>query len=140
MKRWMILDDMESRHLEFIRTTQFLNVDCEHVWNASEAISRLKNKEFDLVFLDHDLSDEHYSIEGQTNPVNEGTGAEVAEFIAQMEKPPGIVVIHSWNPVGVLNMVNIIKYKTNFYVSKFGVSNGPFGDLVRKLAGDTNNV
>lgn len=141
MLKWLILDDMESRHIEFIKITQFLDVDCEHVWNASEAISRLKNKEFDVVWLDHDLSDEHYSIEGQANPVNEGTGAEVAEFIATMKEPPKRICIHSWNPVGVENMCNILKpTNTLIYVVKFGMSNSPFGDLVRKLAGDTNNA
>jgi DNA-binding response OmpR family regulator len=73
---------------------------------SQEAINALRNNKFDFVSLDHDLGGEVYVESG------ENTGYEVAQFIAKMETPPPIVVVHSWNSAGARKMVQELENVT----------------------------
>lgn len=141
MFKVLFLDDMQDRHIEFMKICIGLDIDIQPVWNAKDAIKYLKKNEYKIAFLDHDLEIDHYSDKGQTKPVIEDTGAEVAEFISQMEKPPEIVVVHSYNAVGRKRIIELLA-KTNSHITvydrPFGMVGGDFARLVEKLAGNTD--
>jgi CheY-like chemotaxis protein len=111
----LFLDDDESRHYYFNkiymdRISNNRELVCEYkmVWDAKACIEALEtNPAFDLVYLDHDLGNQHYV------DINlENTGSEVARFIVNKldkEKYPKAVIIHSWNTVGATNMEQLIK-------------------------------
>ena len=66
--------------------------------DTKKAIEWLKEESFELIFLDHDLGDEVYVDSG------EGTGHEVAEYIADNKLTSDLIVIHTCNPIGAVNM------------------------------------
>lgn len=100
MKKILFLDDCEIRHNTFKSKFKIPDTQVEYVYTASKAISALKNKLYNVVFLDHDLGGQSFVKSGKN------TGYEVALFIATMpaDKRPYQVIIHSHNPVGALNM------------------------------------
>lgn len=108
--RILVVDDMEVRHRSFRK--MFIGCDLVEARTAKEAIDALGGPAFDLVQLDHDLSEEHYLIasEGLSEERREnmpeykpGTGMDVVDFLVQQVRNnapnlPGKVVVHSWNP------------------------------------------
>lgn len=97
-ERWEIFNDLykcsETAHVEF-------------VWaqNYDEAITQLQNGKWDVVFLDHDLEDAHYSSEKQ----GWRDGTAIADWIREHTPPIGEAICHSLNPVGRMRMVQILK-------------------------------
>jgi hypothetical protein len=79
------------------------------VMTAEGAIQMLKfglDGEFvETASLDHDLAPLHYT----ETYFGDGTGLEVAKFIATMEKPPKEVIVHSWNSVGAMKMLEVLR-------------------------------
>ncbi len=133
MKRVLFLDDMQERHIEFLKMIDS-TINSDHVYNARKAIEKLSTERYDIVLLDHDLQQKHYSKDGQTVPSNKDTGAEVAEYIATMKDPPETVIVHSWNSVGGANMVDILSGKVkNIYREAFGIAGGYFNQLLDRL-------
>lgn len=109
--RVLFLDDMEVRHDIFREETQGFSFYTEHVYTAEEAISCLRFKpKWDCVWLDHDLKQEHYTYYEQ-DPYPEGTGLEVAKFIANELPPlwrPKLIVLHTASPRGYKNMAETL--------------------------------
>jgi CheY-like chemotaxis protein len=73
---------------------------------AGQAIHMLeKNSPYDLASLDHDLGGNIYC------PSDEVSGFAVAEYISKMhkEKMPKQVVVHSFNPDGAANMMQVLQ-------------------------------
>lgn len=108
--RILFLDDMRVRHDEF-------NPPAEHelwrAWNGEQALKLVAEKTFDVMFLDHDLADDHYD-EHRTG--NRGfsqsvSGTEVAKAIAELpsDRRPKFVVVHSWNSIGGPRMRRILQ-------------------------------
>lgn len=82
------------------------NTTCTHVYTAPAAIKKLREKSFDVVFLDHDLP-RSADLVGVGDP---GCGIDVANFLAQHPAlAPQLVWIHSWNDEGRLKMANVLK-------------------------------
>lgn len=106
----LVLDDNEQRHESF---AQRFSRDCDvtHVRTVTEALEALRDKSYDLVYLDHDLED--YQQSGMYGSSVELTGLDVARFIARMPEvvgqPPTRVVVHSWNPAGARAMVSTLR-------------------------------
>lgn len=73
--------------------------------NTKLAIKYLQKNKVNVVLLDHDLKDKHYMVYDEND--GEETGREVAEFLANT-KFEGLVVIHSWNPVGSKVMEDVL--------------------------------
>jgi CheY-like chemotaxis protein len=98
--RVLFLDDMSERHKTFRGVTSELDVIIDAAYSASEAIQALKDRPYDQVFLDHDLSeDDIMSVVGQ--PTRVPTGMTVVDFICVMEEPPREIFIHTCNdPAG----------------------------------------
>ena len=89
----LFLDDNEYRTKSFLRLSPLATT----VSTAQETIDKLIEKEWDWVFLDHDLGDENHVDSGR-----EDTGMEVVRWIEQ-NKPiirKGVIV-HTLNaPAG----------------------------------------
>jgi CheY-like chemotaxis protein len=98
----LILDDDEVRHQAFAK--KLIGNLVEHVRTAEDTIYQLiHHGPWDMVFLDHDLGGQQMVESGQ------GTGYEVAKWLSEnKEFLPGCVIIHSYNPAGAKNMLNII--------------------------------
>jgi|SRR5579862_5223411 len=79
--------------------------------DAEAAFSSLRQQEFKVAFLDHDLHWMHAD-----NSIFKGTGKEVARFMAQ-QGFKGIVIIHSKHEDGAAMMK---KYLPNARLAPFG--------------------
>lgn len=105
----LILEDDPVRQKAF---KAWLNPDHDVyiVATAQECIAHLDTpidgriwKMFNVLFLDHDLGGE------QNVPSGPGTGYEVAQWLVDHpDKIPGQVIVHSMNPVGNSNIVQLI--------------------------------
>ena len=113
MMRILVLDDDAERHDAFDEALSSEN-SVEHAWSYHDAIAMLESEQFDVAYLDHDLSDfedASSTIVGAYGNI-ELTGADVARFIAH-ELPRGMwpkrVVVHSWNPDGAKRMIAMLR-------------------------------
>ena len=94
--RIFVLEDSHSRIVLFKEIFSDPTIDLTISADVTEA-AVLFSGNYDLILLDHDLSDAHY----QDFSITEGTGSEFAAFMAASFPPStGPVVIHSFNPDG----------------------------------------
>ena len=106
--RVLFLDDMKTRHATFREATSNLDIIVDAAWDADEAIQMLKDRPYDQVFLDHDLSEEDIMTEvGEKTSVP--TGMAVVDFICMMEKPPMDVFVHSCNEPAAREMARRLR-------------------------------
>jgi CheY-like chemotaxis protein len=93
-KKIFLLDDSIKRLQRLQRL--FAPHTIYHTASALEAIDRLKIEKFDLILLDHDLTedDQHW--------IAEGSGLDVAQFLGQQHTPNDntLIVVHTMNPAG----------------------------------------
>lgn len=97
-----LLEDSEER----IKWFKEKFPELVHAETVLQAIDILKDKQFDFVFLDHDLGMldyADYSVGG------EGTGRDVARFLSGKNWIGHNVVIHSWNPTGAAAMKDLLE-------------------------------
>jgi DNA-binding response OmpR family regulator len=74
------------------------------VHTAQECIDMLKDHEWDMLFLDHDLGGEQ-----MVDSEEENTGATVAKFLSRnLKYKPPTVIIHSMNPPGAQYMMDLL--------------------------------
>ncbi|MFH1415658.1 MAG: cyclic-phosphate processing receiver domain-containing protein [Elusimicrobiota bacterium] len=102
--RILFLDDRESRHRIFIEINP--NHEIEPAYTVEKAVNLLECcPSFDVVCLDHDLGGGIYL------PSDEKSGFAVAQHIVSMDrkKQPAIVLVHSWNEEGALNMLKLLR-------------------------------
>jgi hypothetical protein len=105
----LFLDDMDQRHKSFHNKfgDQF---ETTHVYGFGEFITAMTNDDYDILFLDHDLSET--AIMCDPDDIDERTGSDAAKWLvryyADKDFKPGVVV-HSMNPIGRKNMVSILK-------------------------------
>jgi len=99
----LILDDDQTRH-DLFKKKFYLNSDeLYHAYTAEQCINELGRTKFDMVCLDHDLD------KTQMVDSGDGTGYEVCEWLSNnIEHACGLIVIHSFNPIGARNMHNIL--------------------------------
>lgn len=114
--RILFLDDMkirqESFEMQIIVHLDDVHVEDWRAWNGEQALKRLEERDYDVMFLDHDLGDDQYSEhrDGVRVVSKALSGTEVAEAIALLpvERLPKLVVIHSWNRYGADRMADIL--------------------------------
>ena len=101
-KRVLILEDDDTRIKCFMQN--LIGCQIMIVKEAIHAINYLNNETWDLLFLDHDLGGEQ-----MVDSNNKNTGSEVARWLNEnpIKKPPAII-LHSFNPVGRLNMKKLL--------------------------------
>lgn len=109
--RIMFLDDDEGRHRIFSDMIG-RSADIVHVRSYDEAVRELAAScvdPFDIVFLDHDLSEEDVMIlPGQ--PTKCKTGMDVVSYITSMQEGvrPSRAVVHSMNTPAREQMVVVL--------------------------------
>lgn len=113
----LVLDDDLRRHESF--KFHLFKYDVKHVYTANQARAALRDEgPWDVVFLDHDLMEAHYSSADTGNvAVLEETGYEVALYIAEWleaHQLPKMVVVHSWNPAGTARMIAALSAKSGY--------------------------
>lgn len=114
MKQILIIDDIPERHSTIKRLLSFYcclsnerDTEINSVYYEEELL-RLKDRQFDFVFLDHDIGIDNNIFDLidtllERSWVNQNT----------------IFMIHSANPVGANNIYNTLTYKGFKYVYKF---------------------
>lgn len=100
MAKCLFLDDDEGRH----GLLDEAGHEVWHVRTAEQAIKRLGERPYDFVSLDHDLGGEPFQASEETN-----TGYQVAKHIAEMETPPPVIRVHSYNPAGAKRMMDKLR-------------------------------
>lgn len=138
----LFLDDDDLRHRLFRRSLVGSPHAITPVKNAKEAIQALQTRRFDLVFLDHDLADQHYVTLQQASAGlwgasmgGEATGYEVARFIAEVlaaDLRPRQLVVHSMNPEGSKRMVAALE-GAGLEVHKITFGSKEFSRLLEQL-------
>ena len=103
----LVVEDTEDR-ISWFRQRMPSSVFAK---NAESALRALREREFKVVFLDHDLHWMHAD-----NTIFKGTGKEVARFMAK-QGFKGIVIIHSLHAAGAAAMK---KYLPNARLAPFG--------------------
>jgi CheY-like chemotaxis protein len=117
--RILVVDDMEDRHDFFRQAYNGMDDIIVQAYDYDNAILELSSTPtaFDLMFLDHDLTEEATLCD----PHNtfEKTGSDIAKYIAREIDPESCVGMeiycHSMNKRGRENMVDILK-KAGFTV------------------------
>ena len=114
----LFVDDMISRHSIF-RGLLPDGHNVTYVFSFEEAKEAISTKTFDLVFLDHDLAEDHY---GKDSADGQGTGYDIAllmvEKLATQAKPL-TVLIHTMNHVGSKRMLNVFLDSNKHNNTKF---------------------
>lgn len=97
----LLLDDCKIRHEAFKKKFNAAETEFTIVEHANEAIELLRNHEYDLIFLDHDLN-------GQQMHWDENDcGMTVAKYISENISNYN-VIIHSYNAPRVSQMLEIL--------------------------------
>lgn len=115
--RILILEDDPAR-LEWFRSmTIGCNVDVTK--DVEEAKRWFDENEYDQIFLDHDLCDEHYAVwEQGVKTYDATTGYAVAKHIAESDRSPRAnIIIHSMNPTGSRRMEQALQSRGALWVS-----------------------
>lgn len=102
----LILEDDENRVRKFKQ--QFFNHEVYISHLPKQVNQWLEEIEFDVITLDHDLSEE---VQGLDNNFDVGTGLEVANFLGKNLhlSPKAQIFIHSLNGNGAQRMITAMK-------------------------------
>ncbi len=99
MKRILFLDDDLDRHRKVKSHMPY-----DAVYTAVGAIEKLSTKQYDIVFLDHDLGGRQ-----MVDSNEEETGYTVAKWIAANKPVIEFIVVHSLNHGGSANMISVLR-------------------------------
>ena len=122
--RILIVEDDRWR-LEWFK--QNLKNHCLYITKDVDDACKALHNRYDILFLDHDLADEHYISLAAGKEVKEGTGYEVAKYIK--ENNINIkTIVHSWNSVGAANILYVLP---DSIYTPFATEN--FKEIVDKL-------
>jgi CheY-like chemotaxis protein len=100
----LIVEDNEDRIKWF--ETEFKGIAALTVVKTAEKGKYYVNlQKWDVIFLDHDLGDRVY-----VNSEDENTGYQVAKEIVKSINKDTPIVVHSYNPAGVKNIMGILKH------------------------------
>lgn len=106
MDRILIVEDDESRRFWFDR--RFAQYERDTTDDVSVAIQWLLEQEYTLIFLDHDLAEEHYHLEMADDGL---TGYAVAAWLAghPNRQTEAQIIVHSLNYPGSQRMVDCLQ-------------------------------
>ena len=139
--RVLFVDDMPERHRAFAA----MNSHCEimHADTVERAIDYLdRYPAFDVVCLDHDMSDADYAAFHREDRAHVGGGQVVAEWMLEHRGLVGDprIVVHTWNPDAAVRMQSALaRVFTNvsakpFHATKFCIPSSWGGGGVRARA------
>lgn len=116
--RVIIIEDTEER--QKILTSLYRS----HAWilanTGNRAITLINAYDFDIISLDYNLR-------------GELTGADVARLIKSSRNTEAKIIVHSLNPKGVKQILNILPNAISYPVSKMIRSNNAFKHLRTKI-------
>jgi len=106
MGRILIVEDDETRCAWFHH--QFTQIELDATEDVSIAVQWLSERQYSLIFLDHDLVEEHYFSDVSDDGL---TGYAVAAWLAAHpdRQPEARIIIHSLNYVGAERMLNVLQ-------------------------------
>ena len=106
MDRILIVEDDHTRRLWFQR--HFAEHQRDETDDVSVALQWLSEREYALIFLDHDLAEEHYQLEMADDGL---TGYVVAAWLAEHpeRQPAAQIIVHSLNYPGSQRMVDCLQ-------------------------------
>lgn len=106
MDRILIVEDDDLRCSWFHR--EFASYERDTTPYVSVAVSWLREREYSLIFLDHDLAEEHYALEMADDGL---TGYVVAAWLAQHpdQQSEAQIIIHSLNYMGAQRMLDVLQ-------------------------------
>ena len=105
MLKILVFEDLDLRIQWFKRELVGNSVD--FFVKASDVLEALKTIEYDLIFLDHDVTMEHY---GNPEKYFEDSGSGVARFLYYNKNSlKSKIIVHSCNPHGSARMMNFLK-------------------------------
>lgn len=125
----LILEDDDNRIQKF--KEHFIGCEFYITHLTDTAIDWIKTIDFDFIFLDHDLAEEHYQTWQNPSIIHENTGLVVAKFLednCNLNKDAKIV-IHSLNPYGSQNMYRACRARNTHLI--------PFTQLFDRLIYET---
>lgn len=99
----LIVEDNKARIKWFKEALIGHSVDI--VESADPAISLVKEKKYDVIFLDHDLGGEEY-----VDSNNDNTGYQVSKVIKGSINCQTRIIVHSCNPVGSKNIIGCLGF------------------------------
>ena len=99
---------MVGRHVEFINKYGEQFEEIVHAYTYEAALELLKPGAYDMVFMDHDLSITSALCDPETT--TEKTGSDIAKHVVSSFPPKNspYFVVHSFNPAGRANIVDIL--------------------------------
>lgn len=107
----LVLEDDHIRHISFMKNLS--DHDLDIVETSKEAIKKLQDNDYDVLFLDHDLGGKIMT------PSGENTGYEVAQWLSNNpDRMPKQIYLHTLNPVGQQNMKNVLP---NAIIASFSI-------------------
>jgi superfamily II DNA or RNA helicase len=124
----LILEDNEFRHNFF---NQKLKAFCNLTIciDAITAIEQIRIKKFNIIFLDHDLTDRIFI---DSNDLN--TGYQVAKIIPETVNAKTKVIVHSLNSIGVNNICSILPHAKKFPFGTFSLVWNKKDLIIKKIA------
>lgn len=122
----LFLDDKQERHRRFMQ--EHIGCSVVQVYTAREAIeqleaSRQRGEAWDVISLDHDLTEAHElaCIRGlPLPPAGDGSGYDVALWMAEHKVAARAVVLHSFNQAGAERMARVLRMRYRPYRLPFG--------------------
>jgi len=114
----LFVDDMDARRESFDKQLDLLTrwdipYEVWYAWNGEDAQKLISEKTLDVMFLDHDLSDDQY-VEHSDGILRESkniSGTELARQVVALpvERQPKLVIVHSWNKYGAERMMKDLR-------------------------------
>lgn len=114
----LFLDDSKERIKKFKSSYPFATI----VETSEETILQLQKSKFKIVSLDHDLGGEIYVDSGR-----EDTGMGVVRWIIENKPQIELIIVHSLNDDGSLNMMSYLRS------AGYNAVRTPFTNLIQYL-------
>ena len=116
--------------LDDVRPCPFIG-DWKIAKNYDEVIKILSENEIQEAWLDHDLAEDHYTMNNDPDWVSPNkTGYDVVLWMRENNKwPTEVCMVHSLNPIGSKRMCEVIaqhyntKYPETHYISYLNILN-----------------
>jgi CheY-like chemotaxis protein len=104
--RILIVEDDAARCAWF--NERFSGVTLDVTCDVSQAVAWLKERDYFMILLDHDLAEEHYF---SNEPDDERTGYAVAAWLAGHpdSQREAVILIHSLNYTGAQRMLEVLQ-------------------------------
>lgn len=107
--RILVLEDDPER----LKWFRYATIGCvvDTTKDVEEAKRWIDEREYDQIFLDHDLAEEHYAVWREGSDKHDATtGYAVARHLAEnpSRSSEAVIVVHSMNPIGGKRMADKI--------------------------------